>query len=241
MASATGIPQDHPATIEAREDEPLLGRPGDVTQKPDEIIYRNLFTGTASVAQAGIWILAALVWQGILSQPLSLFTPHPLLGISALLLQVQAALILQPTATPQQKSTGTRIHYSLQLLSVVLFVTAFVIIEVNKGSHPHFVSPHGILGLITYITIVLQAVVGIIQYFLPVTVLGSVDAGKRIYKYHRWSGYVLLLLEMATVVAATQTTYNVIAIHIPLWGVLVAVVLILAGVGARIKKHKLGL
>jgi hypothetical protein len=45
MASATGIPQDHPATIEAREDEPLLGRPGDVTQKPDEIIYRNLFTG----------------------------------------------------------------------------------------------------------------------------------------------------------------------------------------------------
>lgn len=45
MASATGIPQDHPATIEARADEPLLGRPGDVTQKPDESIYRNLFTG----------------------------------------------------------------------------------------------------------------------------------------------------------------------------------------------------
>ncbi|CAG8886929.1 unnamed protein product [Penicillium egyptiacum] len=241
MASATGIPQDHPATIESRDDEPLLGRPGDVTQKPDETIYRNLFTGTASVAQAGIWILAALVWQGILSQPLSLFTPHPLLGSSALLLQVQAALILQPTTTPQQKRTGTRIHYSFQLLSVVLFVSAFVIIEVNKGSHPHFVSPHGILGLVTYIVIVLQAVVGVIQYFLPVRVLGSVDAGKRIYRYHRWSGYVLLLLEMATVVAATQTTYNVMAIHIPLWGVLVAVILILAGVGARIKKHKLGL
>ncbi|CAI7667974.1 unnamed protein product [Penicillium discolor] len=241
MASATGIPQDHPATIISREDEPLLGRPGDVTQQPDESIYRNLFTGTASVAQAGIWILAALVWQGVLSLPLSLFTPHPLLGSSALLLQVQAALILQPTATPQQKRTGTRIHYILQLLSVALFITAFVIIEVNKGSHPHFVSPHGILGLITYIAIVLQAVVGVVQYFFPVTVFGSVDSGKRIYKYHRWSGYVLLLLEVATIVAATQTTYNVIAIHIPLWGVLVSVVFILAGVGARIKKHKLGL
>ncbi|KAJ5436454.1 Cytochrome b561 eukaryote [Penicillium cf. griseofulvum] len=240
MASATGIPQIHPDTI-PQDDEPLLGRPGDVTQRSDENIYRNLFTGTASVAQAGIWILAALVWQGILAQPLSFFTPHPLLGISALLLQVQAALILQPTATPQQKRTGTRIHYSLQLLSVVLFVSAFVIIEINKGSHPHFVSPHGILGLVTYITIVLQAVVGVIQYFLPVTVLGSVDAGKRIYKYHRQSGYVLLLLEMATVVAATQTDYNLMAIHISLWGVLVSVVLILAGVGARIKKHKLGL
>ncbi|KAJ5941217.1 hypothetical protein N7516_001385 [Penicillium verrucosum] len=241
MASATGIPQDHPATIISREDEPLLGRPGDVTQQPDENIYRNLFTGTASVAQAGIWILAALVWQGVLSVPLSLFTPHPLLGISALLLQVQAALILQPTATPQQKRTGTRIHYILQLISVALFISAFVIIEVKKGSHPHFVSPHGILGLITYIAIVLQAVVGVLQYFLPVIVFGSVDAGKRIYKYHRWSGYVLLLLEVATVVAATQTTYNVIAIHIPLWGVLVSVVFILGGVGARIKKHKLGL
>jgi hypothetical protein len=148
---------------------------------------------------------------------------------------------LQPTATPQQKLTGTRIHYTIQLLSVILFISAFTIIEINKGSHPHFVSPHGILGLITIITIALQALVGVIQFFVPVTVLGSVDAGKRIYKYHRWSGYVLLLLEMATIVAATQTTYNLAAIHIPLWGVLVSVVLILSGVGARIKKHKLGL
>lgn len=124
---------------------------------------------------------------------------------------------------------------------MALFISAFVIIEVNKGSHPHFVSPHGVLGLITYIFIVLQAVVGVVQYFFPVTIFGSVNAGKRIYKYHRWSGYVLLLLEMATVVAATQTTFNVNVIHIPLWGVLIAIVLILAGVGARIKKHKLGL
>lgn len=45
MASATGIPQEHPQTIEAREDEPLLGRPGDVVQKEDEYIIYNLFTG----------------------------------------------------------------------------------------------------------------------------------------------------------------------------------------------------
>ena len=44
MASATGIPQDHPDTI-PQDDEPLLGRPGDVTQRSDENIYRNLFTG----------------------------------------------------------------------------------------------------------------------------------------------------------------------------------------------------
>jgi hypothetical protein len=42
------------------------------------------------------------------------------------------------------------------------------------------------------------------------------------------------------VAAATQTTYNVNVLQIPLWGVLVAAVFIIAGVGARIKKHKLG-
>lgn len=124
---------------------------------------------------------------------------------------------------------------------MILFLSAFTIIEINKGTHPHFISPHGILGLITVILIVIQALVGVFQFFLPVAIFGSVDAGKRIYKYHRWSGYALLLLEMATVVAATQTAYNIEVIHIPLWGVLVSIVLVLAGVGARIKKHKLGL
>ncbi|KAF7172492.1 hypothetical protein CNMCM5623_004706 [Aspergillus felis] len=240
MASATGVPQEHPQTIEAREDEPLLGGPGAVTQRDSEHIYRNLIKGTAAVAQCGILILAALIWAGIFSHPLIFFSAHPLLNSSAILLQVQAALILQPTATPQQKLLGTRIHYSLQAFSLAAFVTAFIIIEINKGDHPRLTSPHAIFGLITYICIILQALLGLVQYFFPVTILGSVDAGKRLYKYHRHFGYSLLVLELATVAAATQTTYNVNVLHIPLWGVLVAAVFIVAGVGARIKKHKLG-
>jgi hypothetical protein len=45
MASATGVPQEHPQTIEAREDEPLLGGPGAVTQSDSDPIYRNLIKG----------------------------------------------------------------------------------------------------------------------------------------------------------------------------------------------------
>lgn len=45
MASATGIPQTHPVTAESREDEPLLGHPGDVEQAEDENILHNLITG----------------------------------------------------------------------------------------------------------------------------------------------------------------------------------------------------
>jgi hypothetical protein len=136
---------------------------------------------------------------------------------------------------------GTRVHYSIQLVSIICFLAAFTVIEVNKGDHPHFASPHGILGLLTVIFIVLQALVGVIQHFLPVTVLGSVDTGKRLYKYHRWSGYVLLLLESATVVAATRTSYNLAAIGIPTWAVVIALLVTLAGIGARVKPYKLGL
>ena len=45
MASATGIPQEHPHTIEARADEPLLGGPGTVTQKEESGIQYNVLTG----------------------------------------------------------------------------------------------------------------------------------------------------------------------------------------------------
>ncbi|RMJ24038.1 Cytochrome b561 [Aspergillus sp. HF37] len=224
------------------ENEPLIGSPS-AAPSEDAGIYRNLVTGTATVAQAGILILAALIWSGIFSADLNLFSAHPLLNSSALLLQVQATLVLQPTTTavPKHKLLGTRIHYTVQALSALAFLAAFIVIEVNKGDHPRLVSPHGILGLITYIAILLQALLGVTQYFLPRKVLGSVDAGKSLYKYHRWYGYALLLLELATVSAATRTTYNLTTLHIQLWTVLVAAVLVAAGVGARVRKHKLGL
>jgi Eukaryotic cytochrome b561 len=58
-------------------------------------------------------------------------------------------------------------------------------LEMNKGSHPHFTSIHGRLGLITFTLIGIQAIVGFVQYWIPELVLGSVDNGKAIYKYHR--------------------------------------------------------
>lgn len=170
-----------------------------------------------------------------------MLTQYQLLNTIALLLQVQGTLILQPTSTARQKLVGTRIHYTIQAISLLAFIAAFLVIEINKGDHARFNSPHGVLGLITYIVIILQASVGVVQYLLPVRVLGSVDKGKKIYKYHRASGYALLVLEMGTVTAATQTTFNLSALHIPLWGVVVTSILVLAGVGARVKKHKLGL
>jgi uncharacterized membrane protein len=117
-----------------------------------------------------------------------------------------------------------------------------VVIEYNKFSHGgiHFESPHAILGLITYIFLAIQALVGFTAYFVP-KLYGGIEKAKSLYKWHRLSGYVLLVLMLATVTAATQTDYNKDVLHIRIWAILISAILVLIGVLPRIKKQKLGL
>ena len=158
------------------------------------------------------------------------------------MLLTQAILVLQPTATPKQKTTGTHIHFALNLTGTLALVAGLIIIEMNKASHPEtrFTSIHGILGLVTFILIIIQALIGFTQFYVPSTVLGSVENGKKLYKYHRMSGYLILLLSLITICAATQTGFNANVLHIQLWAVIVASVLVVAGVLPRIKKQKFG-
>jgi hypothetical protein len=156
------------------------------------------------------------------------------------LLQVQAILVLQPTSTPRQKTLGTYIHSAFLILSLAGFISAFVVIEINKDPEHRLTSIHGVLGFITYILIIIQALVGVAQFWIPKWVFGSVENGKKIYKYHRISGYVLLVLEFAAVAAATQTAYNISVLNIALWAVLVTSVITLLGIGARVKLSKFG-
>jgi FtsH-binding integral membrane protein len=123
----------------------------------------------------------------------------------------------------------------------VCLIAGLVIIEVNKFGHGgiHFESPHAILGLITYIFLLLQATVGFTMYFVP-QIYGGESNAKAIWKYHRMSGYVVLTVGLATVCAATATTFNKGVLGIQLWAIIVCSILTLAGVLPRIKKQKLG-
>ncbi|KAH8596835.1 hypothetical protein B0O99DRAFT_94762 [Bisporella sp. PMI_857] len=229
MASATGIPAQIPPQDEERgEDEPLLGRPGDLAPKDGEPLWRNFFSGTAVLTQTGLILLVASVWASVFLHPLILFSAHPLLNSGGLLLLTQGILILQPTHTADQKRRGTFVHANSISLALALLVAGLIVIEYNKFSHRgiHFASAHAILGLT--------------QYYFP-GVYGGVDRAKSVYKYHRWSGYAVLTLLLATVAAATQTDYNKNVLHIKLWAVLLSAVLLLLGVIPRIKKQKLGI
>ena len=100
-------------------------------------------------------------------------------------------------------------------------------------------SPHGILGLITYIIFVIQAIIGITQYYFP-NLYGGIDNAKAVWKYHRMSGYVLLILSFATIAAAAETGTGK-GLGLKLWAIIVASIITLIGVLPRVKKQKLGL
>ncbi|TLD35437.1 cytochrome b561 [Venturia nashicola] len=243
MASATGVPERVP-DVQTDENEPLLGRVGDASQKDGKPLYYNLTIGTAVLAQAGVWVLAAIRIQYVLRSDLAqIKTDRPkLLNSAALLLLAQGTLILQPTHTTQQKRQGTITHALFNQLALGAFIAGWVVIEANKYKNgiPHFESPHAILGFTTYILLIIQVLVGFTQYFVP-SLYGGVDKAKRIYKYHRVAGYGVLILVLATVCTATQTTFNKTTYHIQLWAMILLSVIILAGILPRIKKQKLGL
>ena len=149
--------------------------------------------------------------------------------------------MLQPTHTAAQKARGTTAHATLNGLALAAFTAAFAIIVTNKARHAgaHFASAHARLGLAAYVLVVLQAGVGVSIYYLP-RLYGSRARAQAVWKYHRASGYVVLLLGLATVLAATWTDFNVAVLKIRAWVVGVGAVLVVAGVGARVRKQKLG-
>lgn len=169
-------------------------------------------------------------------------TPHQLLNSAGLLLITQAILLLQPTHTASQKRLGAYIHSALNFTGILALMGGLAVIVYNKEAHhgAHFTSAHARLGLTVYILFAIQALVGAAAFYTP-AVFGGVSRAKATYKYHRVSGYLVVVLSLAAVATATQTDFNRNVLHIRLWAVLAVAVILLIGVLPRIKKQKLGL
>lgn len=153
----------------------------------------------------------------------------------------QSILTLQPTYTPEQKRIGQRLHASLNLIAFLLLVTGVTIIEYNKfASHgAHFHSLHGYLGVIVSFLLLAQYLVGFTMWATP-ALYGGEHQAKAIWKYHRYSGYLVFLLLLATVVSAVDTDYNKNVLKLKLWATALLAILIVLGIFPRIQKHKLG-
>ncbi|PWW74775.1 hypothetical protein C7212DRAFT_365265 [Tuber magnatum] len=225
----------------ASEDEPLLGRPGDVAQGEDEGLLHNLVAGTAPLAQVGGLVLVGLVWGAVFTHPILVpFSLHPLLNSLAILFALEAILVLQPTHTADQRRKGTYAHATFTALAALCFYSALAVILVHKKRTglPHFESPHAILGVIIYSVLLVQGFIGFTQYFVP-GLYGGVGNAKALYKYHRVSGYFLLTLFLVNVILASLTYYGGKILNLKTWGVILVSVLAVAGVFPRIKKQKI--
>ncbi|KAI8964962.1 eukaryotic cytochrome b561-domain-containing protein [Daldinia sp. FL1419] len=246
MASATGIPQHPPVDSDNGQQgdlEPLLGHSGDASQRDSAPIIKNLYIGTGVLAEIGGILLVASVWAAVfLNGPLILFSVHPLAQSFGLLVLVQSILVLQPTHTGAQKEVGQKIHAGLNFLGIVTFAVGVVSIEVNKfiNNGAHFHSVHGYLGVAASFWLLAQYLIGFTMFATPKLYGGEAKA-KSIWKYHRSSGYALLLFLAATTISATQTDYNLNVLGLKLWATILIAVLIVVGVFPRIRKQKLGL
>lgn len=158
----------------------------------------------------------------------------------ALLAIIQSILILQPTHTPDQKRAGQRVHAFLHLVSFISLLSGILIIEYNKhvNNLAHFHSVHAYIGALTATVLLLQYAVGFTMWATP-GLYGSVDRAKSIWKYHRWSGYLSLVLLLTTVLSAAQIPFVGKIIGIQFWWVFGLSVLILSGIVPRIHLWKL--
>ncbi|KAK0674694.1 eukaryotic cytochrome b561-domain-containing protein [Cercophora samala] len=228
------------------ENEPLLGRPGDAIQRPNAPMHRNLYLGTGILAQTGLLLLLLTISIPLLThRPLPpLLTPHPLLQLTALLVLTEAILLLQPTtkSLPAAKTRAAKYHALLQLLSLLLFVSGTAIIETNKHANklPHFHSAHAYFGVATVSLLAVQYLFGFTIYLTP-SVWGGGDKAKKMWKWHRYLGYGVLLLVLATTGSAAWTEYVDAQLGVSKVGVVLGLVLVAGGVFPRIQLGKLGL
>lgn len=219
--------------------EPLLGNPGDASQHEGSSIVKNLYLGTAWIAQIGLAIAFVLVWVRVLKSDIILFSGHPLAQSVGILAIIQSILILQPTHTPSQKRLGQKIHAGLHLVSFLALTAGVVVIEYNKFSNglPHFHSVHAYIGIATLVVLAAQYLIGFTMWATP-GLYGGEARAKAVWKYHRVSGYLVFLLLVATLLSAAKTEFVEDVLGLEFWLLAVASGLIIVGVLPRIKKQK---
>lgn len=223
------------------ERQTLIPNDTPIIQSSSGPLRMNIISGTAVLSQVGVWLIFLTVWYSVLTTPIILVSFHPLANSLGLMLIVNAILLVQPTHTQEQKIEGTKAHSVLNVLGVASFVTGAVIIYVNKAKHdaPHFASVHGKFGLITGIVLFLQLLVGLVQFYFP-NLLGGENKAKKLYKWHRASGYLISALAIVTITLGTQTDWYLGKVRV-LWIWILFDILIVVGMMPRIKPSKMKL
>ncbi|KAI8047390.1 eukaryotic cytochrome b561-domain-containing protein [Gilbertella persicaria] len=224
-------------TLMNEETTPLINRFSSSQEKKDAYSKWSITTG--------LILFVSLILSVLVRIPFNIFTFHPVFMTIFIVLATEGITLLQPTSTAEEKKSGLKYHAIIQSASYLSAITGFSFIFYNKvisGKH-HFESFHGKLGLFVFIFLAIQLIFGIAMAFLPRHAFGSVERGKSLWKYHRVSGYILLVLVWLTSQLGVRADYmynNLYSVHL-LWLHWVAVFLVFAGIANRIRLKKWGI
>jgi len=143
-------------------------------------------------------------WTIVLSskpKSLSWLAFHPTLNTLALVCWVFGILTLQPTSQPKTKAAGLMRHQIAMLSGLLSVILGTLAVLANKSANhvPHFTSWHGTFGLITFIWLIAQGLVGAGSVWFGGAAFGGGLKAKLVWKYHRLSGYILLNLLLITI------------------------------------------
>ncbi|KAM3581706.1 hypothetical protein VKS41_005868 [Umbelopsis sp. WA50703] len=156
----------------------------------------------------------------------------------------EAIFLLQPTYTAHEKKKGLRRHAFLQAIAYTGAILGFTAITYNKAIHdkPHIASAHAYFGVFTFSFLFIQLLFGVIIAYAP-SVVGGTPQAKSLWKYHRISGYVLLILIWTTAQLGAHAEFMVTNFPKPklIWLYLVSIVLIAIGVSKRVDVSKWGI
>ncbi|GAC99250.1 hypothetical protein PHSY_006850 [Pseudozyma hubeiensis SY62] len=168
--------------------------------------------------QAAALLFVAVVWSIVLTTmpitSLPLFGYHPLIQSFAILLLLQAIIVLQRTtpSQPSAKASAFTAHQYINLLLVLPLFTAGASIMWYLHDQPnsaHFISYHGILGTTVVCAAWVQAALGAASVWWKGKLVGGESKGKKLWKWHRLSGYVLVGLFLLTAaLGVVETTWG---------------------------------
>ncbi|KAH9981506.1 hypothetical protein BGW80DRAFT_1270544 [Lactifluus volemus] len=195
MASYQPIPDSPDAPTDPlmpRDDHQLKveSRPGDIPA-----FYAALTSAL---------VLLITTWTIILTndpKSLTWFSFHPTLNSLALLSFTYGVLTLQPTSQPKTKAAGLQRHQTAMLIGLTSILLGTSAMVYYKGSHgaPHFTTWHGTFGILTLSWLVFQSALGALSVWFGGAAFGGANKAKLVWKYHRLSGYILLLLLLTTI------------------------------------------
>ncbi|KIY65205.1 hypothetical protein CYLTODRAFT_424556 [Cylindrobasidium torrendii FP15055 ss-10] len=130
------------------------------------------------------------------------FSWHPILHTLAFPVFVYGVLTLQPTSQPKSKEAGLVRHQAALFgVAVPAAILGTVAVFYNKYLHDkhHFKSLHGQLGLLCTLWLVVQVLVGGASVWGGGVAFGGGMKAKKVWRYHRISGYVLFLCLLCTI------------------------------------------